>query len=106
MGTDLQTDGNLGRVKDVPNFKVLAPRLWAGDQRIIIGERGVTRFRMARPWQLGELENQRDVNGRFTGKKEAYGDQFVVVHTPTMLKRSRTSMVLYSATARVARVNP
>ena len=49
------------------------------------------------------VENQKDANGRFTGKKEAYGDQFLVMHTPTQLKRAATSMVLYSATLRVAR---
>lgn len=102
-GTDLSMNGNLGRVKDVPNFKARAPGLWMGDQRVIIGERGQTRFRMAKPWQLGELENQKDSDGRFTGKKEAYGDQFIVCHTPTQLKRAYTSIVLYSATGRVAR---
>ena len=105
-GTDLAADGNLGRVKDVPNFKTAAPGLWMGDQRVVIGERGQTRLRMTKPWALGDLENQRDVNGRFTGKKEAYGDQFVVLHTPTQLKRAYTSVVLYSASARIPRVTP
>jgi len=105
-GTDLAADGNLGRVKDVPNFKTAAPGLWMGDQRVVIGERGQTRLRMTKPWALGDLENQRDTNGRFTGKKEAYGDQFVVLHTPTQLKRAYTSMVLYSAAARIPRVTP
>lgn len=102
-GTDLASDGNLGRIKDVPNFKTSAPGLHMGDQRIVVAERGITRFRLTKPWQLGELENQKDSNGRFTGKKEAYGDQFVVLHTPTQLKRAATSMVVYSATARATR---
>ena len=101
-GTDLATDGNLGRVKDVPNFKMFSPGLWMGDQRTIIGERGVTRFRMMKPWAMYEMEEQRDANGRFTGKKEAYGDQYVVLHTPTPLKRALTSIVYYSSSARVA----
>jgi len=105
-GTDLMADGNLGRVKDVPNFKTSAPGLWMGDQRVIIGERGQTRLRMAKPWTMGDLENQKDSNGRFTGKKEAYGDQFIFLLTPTQLKRAYTSIVLYSATARVARAAP
>jgi hypothetical protein len=105
-GTDLLADGSLGRVKDVPNFETAAPGLWMGDQRVIIGERGQTRFRMMRPWSMGKLENQRDANGRFTGKKEAYGDQFIVLHTPTQLKAALTSIVLYSATGRVNRVAP
>lgn len=102
-GTDLTQTGNLGRIKDVPNFRSSAPGLNMGDQRIVIGERGVTRYRMMKPWAMGQLENQKDSNGRFTGKKEAYGDQFVLLHTPTQLKAAYTGVVLYSATARVDR---
>lgn len=102
-GTNLDAQGNLGMVKDVPNFRTTAPGLYMGDQRIVIGERGQTRFRMMKPWAMGQLQDQRDANGRFTGKKEAYGDQFVLLHTPTQLKAAYTSLVLYSATARVAR---
>lgn len=102
-GTSLESNGNLGRIKDIPNFDTMAPGIWLGDQRILIGERGNTRLRMMKPWAMNELENQKDANGRFTGKKEAYGDQFLVLHTPSPLKRAMTSMVLYSATGRVAR---
>lgn len=102
-GTELSANGNVGRIKDLATFKTSAPGLHMGDQRVILGERGVTRYRMSKPWAMGELENQKDSNGRFTGKKEAYGDQFIFLHTPTQLKRAYTSMVLYSATARVAR---
>ncbi len=104
--TELTVNGNVGRIRDVPNFKTSAPGLWMADQRVVLGERGVTRLRMAKTWMMGELENQKDANGRFTGKKEAYGDQFVVLHTPTQLKRAYSSLVLYSATARVARAAP
>lgn len=102
-GTDLMSDGNLGRIKDVAGFRSYAPGLNMGDVRTVIGERGTVRFRMVKPWTLGELENQKDSNGRFTGKKEAYGDQFVVVHTPALLKGALTSMVIYSAAARIDR---
>jgi len=102
-GTALDTEGNLGPVKGVPNFRTTAPGLYMGDQRIIIGERGQTRFRMMKPWTMGQLQDQKDANGRFTGKKEAYGDQFVVIHTPTQLKAAYTSLVLYSGAARVDR---
>lgn len=102
-GTDLGMDGNLGRIKDIANFKTSAPSLWMGDQRVLIGERGITRLRMTNPWSMGELQDQHDANGRFTGKKEAYGTQHLVCHTPTQLKRAYTSIVLYSATNRVAR---
>jgi len=103
--TNLDAEGNLGAVKNIPNFKSTAPGLVMGDQRIIIGQRGVTRLRMMKPWEMGQLQDQKDVNGRFTGKKEAYGDQFLVLHTPTQLKAALTSIVLYSTTARVNRVS-
>lgn len=102
-GTDLTVDGNLGRVKGVPSFKAFAPGLAMADQRVLIGERGLTRYRMMKPWSMGALQDQKDANGRFTGKKEAYGDQFVVLHTPTPLKAGMTSVVLYSGTGRVDR---
>jgi hypothetical protein len=104
-GTDLSVDGNLGRIKGIPAFKTSAPGLWMADQRIVIGQRGLTRFRMMKPWAMGILQDQKDSNGRFTGKKEAYGDQFVVVHTPTPLKAGYTSIALYSSSARVARAS-
>lgn len=102
-GTDLATDGNLGVIKDVANYKAYAPGLAIGDQRVIIGERGQTRLRMAKPWSMGQLQDQKDSNGRFTGKKEAYGDQFLFLHTPSPLKAALTSIVLYSSSARVDR---
>ncbi len=104
-GTDLMVDGNLGRIKDVPAFRSYAPSLAIGDQRVIIGERATTRFRMMKPWTMNQLENQKDSNGRFTGKKEAYGDQFIVVHTPQLLKGAFTSMVLFSTNARIDRAS-
>jgi hypothetical protein len=102
-GTDLSTDGSIGRIKDVPNYKTAGPGLDYGDQRILIGQKGTTRYRMLKPWVMGSLDNQRDSNGRFTGMKEAYGDQFIAIHTPTQLKGAYTSIVLYSGTTRIPR---
>lgn len=104
-GATVTAAGDLGNVRGVPNYKSFAPSLQLGDTRVVIGERGNTRYRMMKPWQMGELQDQRDSNGRFTGKKEAYGDQFVVLHTPTPLKGAYTSVVLYSGTGRVARAS-
>lgn len=83
----------MGRIKDVPIFESSAPGLGMGDQRILLGERGITRFRMAKAWTLGELENQKDANGRFTSKKEAYGDQCVIIHTSTQIKAAEAISV-------------
>lgn len=102
-GTDLTATGDLGRIKGVPNYKVYGPGLWYGDRRVLIGERGITRYRLLKPWTPSTLTSERGPNGRFTGRKDAYGDQWIAVHTPTQLKRAYTSLVLYSGTQRVAR---
>lgn len=102
-GTNLDSMGNLGTVKGVANYKAFAPGLAMGDQRVIVGERNLPRYRMAKAWTMGQLQDQKDASGRFTGKKEAYGDQFVFLHTPAQLKAGLTSIVLYSGTARVDR---
>lgn len=104
-GTTLDQNGNLGAVKGIPGFKSYAPGLQLADNRIVIGQRGLTRFRMLKPWQMGQLQDQKDSNGRFTGKKEAYGDQFIALHTPLPLKAGLTSVVVYSATGRVNRAS-
>lgn len=102
-GTDLTNEGNLGVIKGVPAFKSMAPGLAMGDVRCVIGERETVRLRMLKPWSMNQLENQKDANGRFTGKKEAYGDQFLIVDTPKPLEAALTSVVVYSAAARVDR---
>lgn len=102
-GNTLSAEGNLGMIKGVPNFKSTAPGLGIGDVRCVIGQRETVRFRMMKPWQMNALENQKDANGRFTGKKEAYGDQYLVVDTPTPLRAALTSVAVYSTAARVNR---
>jgi len=102
-GSGLNADGSVGMVKGIPAFNTRAPGLNTGDVRVVVGERGNTRFRMMRPFSMNNLEEARDSNGLFTGAKENYGEQFIVCHTPTQRKNANTSLVLYSATARVAR---
>ncbi|MGR9106814.1 MAG: hypothetical protein ACU843_07775 [Gammaproteobacteria bacterium] len=96
----------MGKVKGVPNWKTAGPGLWYRDNRILIGQLGVTRFRLLKPWQRYTIENQRGPNGRFTGLKTAYGDQWIAIHTPKPLKAAYTSLNIYSGSARVARVDP
>ena len=42
--------------------------------------------------------------GLFTDQQEGFGTQYIVSHTPTQLKNSLTSIIVYSAAGRVARV--
>ncbi|HPE80110.1 MAG TPA: hypothetical protein PKZ35_08860 [Gammaproteobacteria bacterium] len=102
-GTALAMTGDLGSIKDVPASKVYGPGNHFGDLRVLIGQRGTTRYRMLKPWVLSSLESERGPSGRFTGKKSAYGDQWIAIHTPTPLRAALTTITLYSSSARVAR---
>lgn len=102
-GSGLNADGSVGVVKGIPVFNTRAPGLDTADARIVVAERGNTRFRMMRPFQMSELSQARDTNGNFIGMQEGYGEQFLICHTPTQRKNATTSVVLYSSTARVAR---
>lgn len=103
VATGLAADGSLGFTKGIPTFNPTAPGLVMGDNRIIVGERGNTRFRMVKAFSMNEPQPARNAQGQFTDQQEGYGTQFIVSHTPTQLKNSLTSIILYSATGRVAR---
>lgn len=101
--TGLAADGSVGQIKGLANFNTTAPGLVMGDTRILVGERGNTRFRMLKAWSMNPIEQARDGGGNFLDSQESFGSQWVACHTPTQLKNSLTSVVLYSSTGRVAR---
>ena len=103
VATGLAADGSVGQIKAMPTFNTTAPNLMLGDTRILLGQRGQSRFRMLKPWSMKPPEQMRDANGRFTDGEEAFGTQWVAVHTPTPLKNALTSVILYSSSGRVAR---
>lgn len=101
--TGLAGDGSVGLVKDMPVFRPRAPGSLFGDTRIVVGERGNSRFRMVKPWSMTALEQARNSAGAFIDAQEGFGTQWVGSHTPTQLKGAATSIVLYSTAGRVAR---
>lgn len=105
LGSSLNADGSVGVTKGMATFNPSAPGLQLADTRIVVGERGNTRFRMVKPFAMNPIEQARDSNGKFTDQRESFGTQFVVSHTPTQLKAACSSIILYSATGRVARVS-
>lgn len=101
--TGLAPDGSVGTTKALPTFNPSAPGLVMGDTRILVGERGNTRFRMMKAFTMNAPEQVRNAQGLFTDQQEGFGTQYIVSHTPTQLKNSLTSVIVYSATGRVAR---
>jgi hypothetical protein len=103
-GNGLNADGTVGITKGMGTYNPKAPGLQLADTRIIVGERGNTRFRMVKPFAMNPIEQARDSNGKFTDQKESFGTQFVVSHTPTQIKGACSSIILWSTAGRVARV--
>jgi hypothetical protein len=101
--TGLGPDGSLGQLKGMSVFNSSAPGIMLGDTRILVGERGNTRFRMVKPWSMNPLEQARNSAGAYIDAQDGFGTQYVVSHTPAQLKNSLTSVIVYSATGRVAR---
>jgi hypothetical protein len=102
-GTGLAGDGSIATIKGIPAFNTRAPGLDTADTRIVVGERGNTRFRMVRPFSMIPVEQARDASGNFIGAEGSYGEQFIVSHTPTLRRNATTSVVLFSSAGRVAR---
>lgn len=103
VATGLASDGSLGTTKGIPTFNSSAPGLVLGDTRILVGERGNTRFRMVKAFAMNPPEQARNAAGLYTDQQEGFGTQYVVSHTPKQLKNSLTSVIVYSAAGRVAR---
>jgi hypothetical protein len=103
IATSLGSDGAVAIIKDMPVWRPRAPGTLFGDTRILVGERATSRFRMVKPWVTNPLEQARDNSGNFIDAMETFGTQWVASMTPTPLKRAKTSVILYSSSARVAR---
>lgn len=103
VATGLSADGSLGQVKGLSIFNSTAPGIQLGDTRIMVGERGNTRFRMVKPFAMNPVEQARNSSAAFIDAQESFGTQYVVSVTPTPLRNSLTSVIVYSATGRVAR---
>lgn len=103
VATGLAPDGSLGQLKGMSVFNSSAPGIMLGDTRIMVGERGNTRFRMMKPWSMNPMEQARNSAGAYIDAEDGFGTQFVVSHTPSQLKNCLTSVIVYSATGRVAR---
>lgn len=95
--------GDLGIIKGLPSWQTNAPNLDLGENRLLISQRGLLRYRIAKAFSLGAPFEQVDpATGRPVGKKQAYGEEFSTLHVPTPLAGHSTSILTFSATARAA----
>ena len=99
----ITSTGDLGRIKGIPTWGTNAPALDLGENRILLSQRGLLRYRISKAFTLGApFEVVEPGTGRPVGKKQAYGEEFSTIHVPTPLTGYSTSILTYSATARTA----
>lgn len=100
-GSNTNSDGDLATIKGVPSFGTNAPGVDMGDERILMGQRGVGAYTVAKPFITGEPIEMTN-NGQPIGKKVAYGEEYNAITVPKPVRDRFTSVVVYSATARAA----
>lgn len=100
-GSDTNNMGDLAAIKAMPAWSTNAPGIDLGDERILMGQRGTTHYRVAKAFAMSEMQEGRDpVTGALNGTKEAYGEEYNAIHTPKPLADRYTSVVVYSGTGR------
>lgn len=99
----ISATGDLLPVKGIPGWNTDQPGVDLGDDRILLLERGLLRYRIAKPYAVGvPFEAVDSATGKPTGKKIAYGEEYSSVHVPGPLRNRMTSVIAYSAAARTA----
>jgi len=99
-GTDQTAAGDLETIKNIPAWATNAPNVDLGDERIIMGQRGTTTYTVAKPFQTGMPFEAVDSNGVPTGQKQAYGEEYSAIKTPTPIRNRLTSVLAFSFTGR------
>lgn len=96
-GTDTTAEGDLERVKALPAWGTNAAGNDMAEERILMGMRGGLSYVVAKPWAVGEPFEHMDANGRPTGEKQAYGEEYSAIHVPVPMRARMTSILAYSA---------
>jgi len=99
-GTALSGKGDLSTIKGIEAFGTNAPGIDLGDERIIMGEAGLIGYAVVKPFETGQPFEAVGPNGKPTGKKVAYGEEYNAIKLPTPLRNRLTSVLAYSATGR------
>lgn len=94
--------GDLAPIKGIPSWSTNAPNMDLGEERILLGQRGALSYTIAKTFSFGTPFEAVGPNGRPTGRKLAYGEEFSSIHVPSEYRGRFTSVIAYSATGRVA----
>ena len=96
----INQSGDLLGVKGVAAYGTNAPGIDLGEERILMGQRGAGTYTIAKPFMTGAPFEAVDSNGRPTGQKVAYGEEYNAIHVPSPIRERMTSVLAYSAGSR------
>ncbi|WP_114152625.1 phage protease [Chromobacterium haemolyticum] len=99
-GSDTNAQGDLAAIKDIPAYGTNAPGVDLGDERILMGQRNVLGYTIAKPFVTGEPFELTGPDGHPIGKKAAYGEEYNAIAVPRPVRNRFTSVIVYSSTAR------
>jgi hypothetical protein len=99
-GSNTTAQGDLEAIKSLPAFDCNAPGLDIADQRVLIGQRGLTSYTVAKPYNVGLPFEAVDRDGRPTGEKIAYGEEYNSIYTPAPVRNRYTSVLVYDSEQR------
>jgi len=99
-GTDTTAQGDLEKIKGIAAWGTNAPSVDLGDERIILGQRGSTTYTVSKPFQTGMPFEAVDSNGLPTGQKQAYGEEYSAIKTPTPIRNRLSSVLAFSFSGR------
>lgn len=99
-GSETTSTGDLETVKGLPAYATNAPGVDMGDERILIGQRGLLGYVVSKPFITGQPFEAVDAQGRPIGKKQAYGEEYSAIKVPTPIANRMTSVLAYSFTGR------
>lgn len=99
-GTDTNAAGDLQSVKALPTFNTNAPNVDLGDQRVLIGKRGLTAYSIAKPYSVGQPFEAVNAKGQPIGMKMAYGEEYNAIYTPTPVRKYYSSVLVFDSSTR------
>lgn len=99
-GTDTDLEGDLETLHGVQAFESNTSND-LGNHRILMGKRGTTAYTVVKPFEaIGSPFEVMDDQGRATGEKGSYGEEYSAIHTPSSVCGHYTSILVFSASRR------
>lgn len=99
-GTGADSEGYVDRIKSIPTFSSNAPNLDFGSERIHMGVRNTTTYKIVKTFGIGESFQAVDSTGKPTDQKMAFGTEYNAIKTPEPVRNRSTGIIVYNSTTR------